>query len=153
MNDAVDFFLATKSDLIAIDALEQQCFAGHSYPDFFFRQALDCWPNGFLIAKDSQGSVLGYLLASTSAEVDTHWVLSVAVADIARGQGIGGQLISRLISTLPAEVNYLQLTVAPDNPAKALYARHGFIEHGFEADYFGKGEPRLLMRFAKAENT
>ena len=149
MNDAIELYLASKSDLTAIETLEQQCFAGHCYPDFFFRQALDCWANSFWIAKNNQGTVMGYLLASTSAQVDTCWILSVAVANPARGQGIGGKLISQLIAALPSEVNYIQLTVTPDNPAKALYSRHGFTEFGFESDYFGEGEPRVVMRYAK----
>ncbi|ABV85487.1 GNAT family N-acetyltransferase [Shewanella pealeana] len=150
MNDPIELCLASKPELTAIDALEQQCFAGHCYPDFFFRQALDCWANSFWIAKNSQGIVIGYLLASTSAQADTCWILSVAVADTARGQGIGGKLISQLISALPPEVNYIHLTVAPDNPAKALYSRHGFTEYGFESDYFGESEPRVVMRYVKS---
>lgn len=153
MNDVIEFCLATKSDLIAIDALEQQCFAGHCYPDFFFRQALDCWPHSFWVAKDAQAKVMGYLLASTGAEANVCWILSIAVADTARGKGIGTKLISKLIETLPAQITQVNLTVDPNNPAKALYARSGFVEHAFEADYFGEGEPRQVMRYLKAEHT
>ncbi|ABZ78700.1 GCN5-related N-acetyltransferase [Shewanella halifaxensis HAW-EB4] len=152
MNDSTLISIACKQDLAAIDALERQCFAGHCYPDFFFRQALDCWPSGFLVAKDGDAKVIGYLLASTSARADVAWVLSVAVSDSARGKGIGTRLISQLLATLSPEINQLNLTVAPDNPAKALYLRRGFTENGFEADYFGEGEPRLLMSYFKQEH-
>ncbi|MGS0682241.1 GNAT family N-acetyltransferase [Shewanella sp. 125m-7] len=153
MNDTRLISIACKQDLAAIDALEQQCFAGHCYPDFFFRQALDCWANGFLVAKDTNGKMLAYLLASTSGKPDTNWILSVAVAEDARGQGVGTQLISHLLATLPNEVNQINLTVAPDNPAKDLYSRIGFREQDFEADYFGEAEPRLLMTYHKPVHT
>lgn len=152
MNDLIELSVATKQDLKAVDALEQQCFAGHCYPDFFFRQALDCWPDSFLVAKDGDAKVIGYLLASNSAKADIAWILSIAVSDSARGKGIGTRLISQLIATLPPEVNQINLTVDPDNPAKALYLRSGFTENGFEADYFGEGEPRLLMSYFKQEH-
>lgn len=153
MSDLIELCVATKQDLKAIDALEQQCFAGHCYPDFFFRQALDCWPDGFLIAKDSEANVIGYLLASNSGKSDVAWVLSIAVSECARGKGIGTKLISALLNQLPVEINQINLTVAPDNPAKALYLRCGFAENGFEADYFGEGEPRLLMSYLKQEHS
>ncbi|MGS0677056.1 GNAT family N-acetyltransferase [Shewanella sp. 0m-4] len=149
MNDSTQISIACKQDLAAIDALERECFAGHCYPDFFFRQALDCWPNGFWVAKDVNANIVGYLLASTSAKASVCWILSVAVADSARGQGVGTKLISLLLATLPREVNQINLTVAPDNPAKALYLRCGFTEQAFEVDYFGEGEPRLLMTYQK----
>ncbi|GIU34285.1 GNAT family N-acetyltransferase [Shewanella schlegeliana] len=152
MSDSIQLSIATKQDLKAIDALEQQCFAGHCYPDFFFRQALDCWPDGFLVAKNADARVIGYLLASNSAKADVAWILSIAVSDSARGKGIGSKLISQLLATLPSEVNQINLTVAPDNPARALYLRCGFTEMGFEADYFGEGEPRLLMSYFKQEH-
>ncbi|WP_299810843.1 GNAT family N-acetyltransferase [uncultured Shewanella sp.] len=150
MSDLIQISQADKQDLNAIDALERQCFPGHCYPDFFFRQALDCWPNGLLVAKDEDNNTLGYLLASSSGQPDVAWILSVAVSDTARGKGIGTKLISQLLAVLPQGVNQVNLTVAPDNPAKDLYSRIGFIELGFESDYFGDNEPRLLMGYRKS---
>lgn len=152
MNNLIQILQADKQDLTAIDALEQQCFAGHCYPDFFFRQALDCWPDGLLVAKDGDNNILGYLLASNSAKPAVAWILSIAVSECARGKGIATKLISALLSQLSVEVNQINLTVAPDNPAKALYLRSGFTENGFESDYFGEGQPRLLMSYFKQEH-
>ena len=85
MSDSIQICLADKHDLQGIDALEQRCFHGHSYPDFFFRQALDCWPAGFLVAKDNQANVVGYLLASSGTEAHLCWLLSLAVCNEQRG--------------------------------------------------------------------
>ncbi|GIU15142.1 MULTISPECIES: N-acetyltransferase [unclassified Shewanella] len=153
MNDLIQISLADRQALNAIDTLERNCFPGHCYPDFFFRQALDCWPNGFLVAKDEENNILGYLLASSSDDPSVVWILSIAVADSARGKGVGTKLISQFLTTLPQGVNQVNLTVAPDNPAKALYSRIGFVEIGFESDYFGDNEPRLLMSYHKSSDS
>lgn len=149
MNDVIQICLAGKHDLQGVDDLEQRCFQGHSYPDFFFRQALDCWPTGFLVAKDSQANVVGYLLATPGAEPHVCWLLSLAICDKQRGKGLGHKLISHLLTQLPVGVTQVQLTVAPDNRAQSLYLKLGFIQTGFESDYFGKDEPRLLMSYFK----
>ncbi|MEC4726184.1 GNAT family N-acetyltransferase [Shewanella sp. D64] len=151
MSDLTHVCLAEKNDLQGVDALEQRCFHDHSYPDFFFRQALDCWPAGFLVAKDNSANVVGYLLATSGAEPHLCWLLSLAVCDKQRGKGIGRKLISHLLAHLPAGVTQLQLTVAPDNGAQSLYLKLGFIQTGFESDYFGEGEARLLMSYFKPE--
>ncbi len=41
---------AEKDDVTTAYLLERELFGEHSYPDFFFRQAYDCWSDGFLVA-------------------------------------------------------------------------------------------------------
>jgi len=149
MNKSIQISFASKGDIAGIDSLEKACFLGHSYPDFFFRQALDCWPDGLLVAKDAKGTVIGYLLATTSSQPHLLWLLSLAVGENQRGKGVGQQLIAQLLSQLPACVTQVNLTVAPDNRAKMLYLRSGFVELGYEDDYFGLGEPRLLLGYTR----
>ncbi|GGI99833.1 N-acetyltransferase GCN5 [Shewanella hanedai] len=153
MSDSIQICLADKDDLQGIDALEQRCFHGHSYPDFFFRQALDCWPAGFLVAKDNQANVVGYLLASSGTEAHLCWLLSLAVCNEQHGKGIGRKLISHLLDNLPTGVTQVQLTVAPENNAQSLYLKLGFVQIGFESDYFGQNEPRFLMSYTTPKLT
>ncbi|WP_428612902.1 GNAT family N-acetyltransferase [Shewanella sp.] len=136
---------AAKSQLLPLYRLEQQLFGEHAYPDFFFRQSYDCWPSGLRVACDAQGCVLGYILLARSEQPSCAWILSVAVDSAAQGKGIGKRLIVETLASLPAEVRQVKLTVSPDNPARHLYARLGFIEQGLEVDYFGPHEDRILM--------
>ncbi len=136
---------ACKTQLPAIYRLEQGLFGDHAYPDFFFRQSFDCWPSGLLVACDDSERLLGYILLARSEQADCAWILSAAVDDAAQGRGIGRRLITDALSALPDSVTQVKLTVAPENPARHLYAKLGFVEQGLEADYFGPGEDRILM--------
>ncbi len=134
-----------KSELVAVHQLEQSLFGDHCYPDFFFRQSFDCWPEGFLVAVDQQQRILGYILSVQAESQHCAWILSVAVDDQFQGKGIGKRLIAESLISLPAAIKQVKLTVAPDNPARYLYGALGFIEQEVEADYFGTDEPRIVM--------
>ncbi len=134
-----------KSELAAVYQLELSLFGEHSYPDFFFRQSFDCWPKGFLVALDQQQRVIGYILLARSESQQCAWILSIAVDSRFQGKGIGKRLLTESLSSLSTDVCQVKLTVAPDNPARSLYAKLGFVEQGIEADYFGPNEARILM--------
>ncbi|MCL2919360.1 GNAT family N-acetyltransferase [Shewanella litorisediminis] len=121
--------------------VERTCFGSHAYPDFFFRQAVDAWPDG-LIGAFIDGELVGYALCVPGKEPTIGWILSVAVLDSHRGCGVGKALMNQCLSLGFAS---LKLTVAPDNPARHLYFKLGFQQQAFERDYFGPGEDRLLL--------
>ena len=53
--------------------------------------------------------------------------LSIAVYPECRGQRVGSLLLTTLVTRAQADGNRaLSLSVDPENPAKRLYARHGF---------------------------
>ncbi|MGI2260918.1 GNAT family N-acetyltransferase [Shewanella sp. GXUN23E] len=146
MNPAIILQAAAKPDLAAVFLLEQAVFGSHSYPDFFFRQVFDCWHDGLMIARDSDtDKLLGYQLAVRASEPTDYWILSLAVCPQHRGKGVGKALIRAGIAAAPAGIRRILLTVSPTNPARHLYEAEGFVEIGFEADYFGEGEARILM--------
>ena len=77
---------AEKSDINAIYQLERELFGDHCYPDFFFRQAYDCWTSGLLVSVSECEHVSGYVLSSPSfnAQAETKreaWVLGIAFAN------------------------------------------------------------------------
>ena len=56
--------------------------------------------------------------------------LAVAVVDGRRGQGIGAALIDAAVERARGDrLRRLSLSVDPDNPAKRLYARLGWVEY------------------------
>ncbi|QYJ78993.1 GNAT family N-acetyltransferase [Shewanella acanthi] len=133
-----------KSELLAIYQLEKTVFGEHCYPDFFFRQGFDCWPEQFLVALEDDVP-LGYILCAQASSSDTMWILSIAVSDLARGKGVGKRLIAQCLSQMPASITCVKLTVDPNNPAYALYQRLGFVDSSFEDDYFGENQARVVM--------
>ena len=139
---------AGKQDLASAHALEHVLFGHHAYPQFFFRQAFDCWPHGLLIAKE-EDQITGYVLMATSDEQNTHWILSLAVDSQHRGKGIARSLVKNAI-VKASSGSVIKLTVDPNNvPACKLYTSLGFKVLEKEEDYFGDGEPRLVMALAR----
>jgi ribosomal protein S18 acetylase RimI-like enzyme len=54
--------------------------------------------------------------------------LSIGVAPAARGRGIGTQLLEALVEVARADgQRAISLSVEPDNPARRLYERTGFV--------------------------
>ncbi|MCG9638429.1 GNAT family N-acetyltransferase [Vibrio sp. Isolate34] len=136
---------AEKQDLADIYQLEHALFGDHAYPQFFFRQAFDCWGKGLLVAKQ-ESKLAGYALMTTTDKPYEFWVLSLAVNLNYRGMGIGRKLMQHAIAQIPQESKLL-LTVDPNNAsACALYASMGFTMIKQEENYFGDDEPRLVMQ-------
>jgi ribosomal protein S18 acetylase RimI-like enzyme len=88
-----------------------------------------------LIAVDDDGECLGaawYRLLSSGDPGfgfldEATPELSIGVVPDRRGQGIGSALLTRLIEQARNEgFRSLSLSVSPENPAVALYRRHGF---------------------------
>lgn len=136
---------ATKADLGEVFRLEQAGFGSHGYPDFLFRQLLELWPN-FLLVAESEGKLVGYALGGMGEVKEQGWILSLAVDEQLRGQGIGKVLLQRLCRDLAdSGCTELRLTVHPDNGAAGLYRALGFEIETSEPDYFGVGEPRQVL--------
>lgn len=92
----------------------------------------------YLIARRG-GAIVGYLGAFAGQYRSTRGVLSihhVGVRQAARRQGIASRLLAALEDWTRARGGHrLDLTVDVDNaPARAFYARHGFLEEGVIRD-------------------
>lgn len=68
--------------------------------------------------------------------------LSIALVPEYRGQGIGSQLLDRVLAALRSEFTHISLSVSLDNPAKRLYERIGFQEWAINA---GTATMRLTL--------
>ena len=142
--------VATPADMHAIWQIERQVFGDAVYPDFFFRQAMDLWPDLLLVA-ERDGQLLGYGLGGVGQEGVQGWLLSLAVLPQARGLGLAAAIITRLEESLLAQgCRRVRLTVDPANPARRLYQRLGYRELARDPAYFGPGEARCLLEHALA---
>ena len=151
---------ATKADMAQIFQLEQAAFGAHCYPDFLFRQLWELWPHYLLVAEqepdlDVEGreikgeavsQLVGFVLGGMGEVRHQGWIMSLAVAEQARGGGIGKKLLQQLIDKLTQDgCQQLRLTVHPDNSAASLYHALGFEHESTEVDYFGPNEPRHVL--------
>lgn len=96
----------------------------------------------YLVAEDSDGTVLGYAYASTyygRAAYDWTVELSVYVAQTARSQGIGGALYDELEHQLTERgfVNFLACISLPNDPSIQFHLKRGYeqVAHFKEVGY------------------
>ena len=136
-----------KAEIDAVYDLEKVAFQPINYPYFVLRQFYDLMPELFLVAVDKSDDILGYTQGGVNVENGTGWILSLATKESCRGRGIGALLSQKVIDLLQLKgVKNIFLTVHPENTAAtSLYNRLGFIIHSRVADYYGDGEPRLVM--------
>ena len=141
---------AAEAQLEQIQAIEQQCFSCPWTIDQL-RSQLSDERHVFLAAVDNSGEVLGYV--GMMFVLDEGYISNVAVASVFRRQGVADALISAL--TARAEelgLAFVTLEVRTGNePAKALYAKHGFVPVGQRKKYYDlpKEDAILMTRFWK----
>lgn len=140
----------TEAQLEQIQAIEQQCFSCPWTMDQL-RSQLPDERHAFLAAVDESGIVLGYV--GMMVVLDEGYISNVAVAPACRRQGVADALISAL--TARAEelgLAFVTLEVRAGNePAKALYTKHGFVPVGRRKNYYDlpKEDAILMTRFWK----
>ena len=138
----------TQTQLEQIEKIEQQCFSCPWTLDQLRSQLSDD-RHVFLAAVDAGGTVLGYV--GMMFVLDEGYISNVAVAPDFRRQGVADALISALM-TRAEELNLAFVTLevrAGNEPAKALYAKHGFVPVGRRKNYYDlpKEDAILMTRF------
>ena len=121
-------------DVAAVAELEKLCFS-MPWSEASIRSELDNELSLWLVA-EVDGAVCGYVGSQTV--LDESDVMNVAVADSARGKGIGSALMSELMTQL-REIGSEKLTLevrASNLPARGLYAKLGFFEVGVRKNYY-----------------
>ncbi len=127
---------AGEGDLDAVMALEQAAFPASAWERATMQAEITSEWGRYLIAVDGEGSALGYAgLRAVGVEGD---VQTIAVAEAARGRGIGRALLTELLAEAERRgVRELFLEVRADNPAaRGLYESMGFREIGVRPRYY-----------------
>lgn len=139
----------SSADVKKLYELELKAFEIESYPTFFFRQAIELFPNTFYIAEKND-NVVGYCLGSiVIGHNDKGWILSLAVDENFQRKGIGTELLLKVIGELKnLRCKDVFLTVFPQNiGAKKTFERCGFRKVSTDDNYFGEGNPREIMGY------
>jgi ribosomal protein S18 acetylase RimI-like enzyme len=128
--------------------IEREVFGADGYSPYFLRMVPELFGPVSWLAEQGTAAIGAALGAVSLAEPAVGWILSLAVRPGFAGRGLGEALSRRCIASLAAHgVRQVRLTVAPENGvARRLYARLGFVEAALEADFFGAGVDRLLLR-------
>ena len=136
------------TDFPAVCGLERENSPKGCKPEVFVRQAGVLFADTFLVIEFG-GEVAGYTIgAFVQHRQTTGWIVRLVVAERYRRRGLGESLVAAVIAGLRERGAYeVYLSVAPGNhAARALYARHGFLEMDFCPAYFGEGGDRCILR-------
>jgi len=134
-------------DFAALMDIELAAFGEHGYCGYFVKMIPHLFPHSCLLA-EVDGHAVGYSLgAPDGGDVTTAWILTAAVKPDFQGHGLGKSLTCELMRVMEARgARTFLLTVEPDNPARELYRRLGFVEVKYEADCYGQGQHRYYMQ-------
>jgi ribosomal-protein-alanine N-acetyltransferase len=115
-------------------ALEQACFSMPWTENMLEDALFD--PNAcFIVAEDREGGVLGY--AGLHAILDEGYIDNVAVEEAARRHGVASALLDVFCRFGEVNLAFLTLEVRASNqPAIALYEKHGFQRVGLRKGYY-----------------
>jgi ribosomal-protein-alanine N-acetyltransferase len=130
----VSLRLAVPSDLPTISAIEALSFANPWHPDTF--RSLLTRDRVRVLVADRDGEVIGYSVLWWV--MDQGELANLAVHRESQGQGVGSQLLERVISDARAEkVENLYLEVRESNrSARRLYDNRGFVQVSVRRGYY-----------------
>ncbi len=132
-------------DVPAVAALEAATFARPWSEASFRREVEENRVARYMVA-ERDGRILGY--AGAWVVLDECHITNIAVAEPARGQGLGKALLEALLrymSNLGAAWADLEVRLSNER-AQALYRSHGFTVLGKRKRYYeDNGEDALLM--------
>ncbi|ERG88374.1 MAG: acetyltransferase [halophilic archaeon J07HX5] len=139
---------AGRADLLAVHRIERVSF-GEPWPYAAFETFLGT--DGFLVAENEHGGVVGYVVANLLADSARQigHVKDLAVAPTAREQGVGSQLLDRSVAVLNRKgATAVKLEVRESNtPALELYRSREFNHRRTVAGYYADGEDaRILIK-------
>ncbi|WP_254537078.1 GNAT family N-acetyltransferase [Halomarina litorea] len=151
---------AERGDLLEVFRIERRVFP-QPWPFEAFERFLD--EPGFMVAEcaadgDSDGSrdwrrgeraVAGYVVADLTPNFgrDIGHVKDLAVDPEFQGRGVGTLLLNHALATVEAQgAHATKLEVREDNdPALALYRRHGFEHRRTVPRYYADGTNALVL--------
>ena len=135
---------AHRSDLAALVAIENQCFASDRLSRRSLRYFLAA-PSATLLVAQSRGAIAGYSLVAFRKGSAIARIYSIAVDQAFRRRKLGFALLKASEKAARAHgAARMRLEVRSRNrPAIALYERHGYRRFGRIADYYEDGAAAL----------
>lgn len=140
---SVEIVNADLSHVDGIHAIEVECFSD-PWPVQTIISQLPDDNHVFLVALDGE-HVVGYV--GMMNVLDEGYIANVAVTAAYRRQRIADRLIDELVARGNAlELSFITLEVRESNePAKALYAKHGFEIVGIRKGYYTKPKENAVL--------
>lgn len=141
----IDLKRATKADISVLIELEKNVAGTKIYSPMLEKKE---WEEAlekeavYLIEKD--GVIVGNVSYERKIEGRVY-ISGLVINPQFQGQGIGREVIMRILDEIK-DVKRVDLVTHPDNAtALALYESLGFVIESRVENYYGDGEPRLVL--------
>lgn len=141
----VTFRAMNALDLISVHALEKEAYKHDPWTLPQFKEELAGKDRSYIVAEKDK-KIIGY--AGVMHRGESCDVLTLTVAAQLRRQGIGRELLRRLIDwarTKSAPSMMLEVRVGNEE-ALPLYTAFGFVEISRRSNYYGPGQTAIVMR-------
>ena len=137
---------AKPSDIPNVRKIELETFHPAETFSYGFLHLMTTYSRPFLVAANTQGELLGYLLGIPQ-EAFVH-IISVAVKPDFQGKGIGTKLLATFIEQMQKEHHHCyRLELRKSNiRARRLYSRFNFQPIGTRQNYYFDGEDAIIMQ-------
>lgn len=137
---------AASADLAALMRLEAEAFTGDRLSRRSLRRFLHA-PTAVTIVSVADGRIVGYALVLFRKDSKVARLYSLARDGAWQGRGIGAALLAAAEAGARARgADEMRLEVRVDNgPARALYARRGYVESGTLPAYYDDGTDAIRM--------
>ena len=143
----------TQEHLAQVAELERRCFSD-PWSEKMLAEHMENPCAATVVAADEDGTVLGY--GGVLVILDEGYITNVAVRPECRRRGVASRILQAFDRyAQEKELAFLTLEVRRGNdPARALYAGHGFEEVGVRKNYYDhpKEDAILMTRHFVPEN-
>ncbi len=137
---------AALKDLDGLMRLEQECFGVEKFSENTLKAFL-LRDDAFVLVAEDEGEVVGAALCLCSKCRAEGRIASMAVLVARRRMGVGSLLLreaEKSLGMLGARIFGLEVDVG-NEPAIALYLKHGYSLRAIIRDYYGAGRHAYMM--------
>ncbi len=141
----LEYKIATQDDIPLLISLEQTVSGNSTYSaELDANDWIEDLKNGTVLLSEMDGEVIGNASYEPRG-ADTFYISGLMVVPKFQGKGIGRIVLQKLLDDMN-DAKRIELVTHPDNVAALkLYESFGFVVESRHENYWGEGEPRLLL--------
>ena len=141
----IEYIDATEVDIPLLISIEQSVANNKNYSPML---NVDDWKEvlekGKVLILKKEGEVIGNA-SYEEREDHTFYISGVVILPQFQGQGYGRAVLKKLLEDM-SDAKRIELVTHPENSAALkLYTEAGFKIESRKEDYYGDGEPRLIL--------
>ena len=135
---------ATIKDIKMLLEVEKTAQGLRTYSGDFSEKEIEEWLESDTIYLIKNKDIIMGSISYEVKDAENVYISGLVIKPEFQKQGLGGQAMKKILEELK-ECKKISLVVHPDNPAVKLYQSLGFKNTGCKENYYGDGEPRLMM--------